>query len=626
MPAPPEVVIPAPKPVKTPPKVIAASQEPAPKPVKTKKTVQRAAAARKPAKVPVPVPRHLAPAKETVEIMPWTTATPEETPVLPGDITITAPPAKKADIADTPKRLTFDLPMVSGDREIVEGLEAWQDWAEYVTFNPVTADEINEFHGVLIKALQEEGYVFAKVTFPTRIWAYGIFLAKVDCGVLGKIAVKGNRYYSAKQIVGALAKQDTDRFNYARIHGDLFEINTRPDITIDSKLRPTVQDGRRVINADLQVRDDLPIHGAVEASNTGTSHTNRWRFRTTVQHMNLTRNDDILTADWITSPDMGDVNAFSGGYYLPIGQDYSLSVYGGYSHSDIEDVLPQLDVRGKGHFFGAQVTKTIKDTPKSRMQLSAGWLFQHSQTQHEVLALELQERDLDLSMPMLTFGYASRAFDKLGGRNFFSNTIKVNAAGALGSSEKHEFNEEGAAFSDGEFVINQFQLARLQRFFRGDDAPGKWTLFMKVDGQLASDTLVAAVRRGVGGANSIRGYKEQEISGDEILSGSLELRTPLMDNFIPGLKQEDDFLEANPDAWQRHRLQLIAFTDFAYLNMKHPLPGERKTETFASAGVGLRLGLTKYSQMRIDYGYPFEKSTEQTPDSGRVHMSLQLQF
>ena len=576
---------------------------------------------------PVVVPKKHVREPLVSEPAPWTIEDVHEPPTLAGEKKIEAPPAVKADIADAARgALQFDLPMISGDKDIVEKLEVWQEWADYVTFNPVSPDEINEFHGKLVKALQHEGYVFAKVLFPTRIWAYGIFLAKVDCGPLGTIVVKGNRYYSAKQVIRALARQDGERFNYARIHGDLFDLNTKPDITIDAKLKPVEIGGRRVINAELEVSDDMPVHLAVELANTGTDHTNDWRFHTTLQHLNLSKRDDVLTVDWITSPDLYDLNAVSGSYFLPIGDEYSVSLYSGYSSSDIEDVMPQLDVRGEGFYVGGQVTKTLKDTPQSRWQVSGAYLFQHSETEHEVTRMSMYERKLDLSMPSVTLGYASRTFDGLGGRNFFSNTLQANFAGSLGSSAKNEFNEQGTAYTDGEFFINRFQLARVQRFFRGEDAPGKWTVFMKVDGQSASDTLITAVRKTLGGGNSVRGYREQEVMGDQALLATLELRTPLFHNFIPGLRASDEFLEANPDAWQRHRVQLVAFTDYGYASVKKPVAGEEPDAALFSAGLGLRLGLTKYSQLRFDYGYPFLKVTADTPPDGRGHLSLQLQF
>ena len=36
--------------------------------------------------------------------------------------------------------------------------------------------------------------------------------------------------------------------------------------------------------------------------------------------------------------------------------------------------------------------------------------------------------------------------------------------------------------------------------------------------------------------------------------------------------------------------------------------------------------LTKYSQMALDYGYPILKASDDTPDAGRLHLSVQLQF
>ena len=242
---------------------------------------------------------------------PWTPATkPDEKPVLKGSQELTTPPAKAGD-ADLPEaKIQFDLPMVSGDKEIVEKLKVWKDWAEYVTFNPVTRDEIRTFQGNLVKALQEQGYVFANVQIPTKVWGYGIFLAKVDCGKLGTITVRNAKNYSAQQIIRALENQE-GKFNYVKIHGDLFDLNIKPDLKVDTQLKPTTQGGRRAVDADIEVEDKLPIHGAIEFANNGYKESNDYRIRTTLQHLNITKHDDALTFDWLTG-DIGEsLNAFS---------------------------------------------------------------------------------------------------------------------------------------------------------------------------------------------------------------------------------------------------------------------------------------------------------------------------
>ena len=61
--------------------------------------------------------------------------------------------------------------------------------------------------------------------------------------------------------------------------------------------------------------------------------------------------------------------------------------------------------------------------------------------------------------------------------------------------------------------------------------------------------------------------------------------------------------------------------------MNQPENGRTTHESLLSAGVGLRLGLTRYAQASLDYGLPLIKHvSSDTPDNGRFHLSLQLQF
>ncbi|MDD4097885.1 MAG: ShlB/FhaC/HecB family hemolysin secretion/activation protein, partial [Lentisphaeria bacterium] len=440
---------------------------------------------------PAPAP---APATEpqpvSEMVAPWTPAPIEQKPILKGDQPLTVPEPKPAEIAKPGAKLQFDIPMVSGDKAIVEKLQVWKDWAEYVTFNPVTADDLNDFHAKLLKALHEEGYVFATVEFPTKVWAYGIFLAKVDCGPLGNITVRNAKHYSPQQIIRALQNQD-GKFNYAKIHGDLFDMNTKPDLKLNTKLKPVIQGGRRVIDAEIDVDDKLPIHGAIELVNNGSKETSDWRMRTTLQHLNLTKHNDVLTFDWLTGglfKHVGeDLNAISGSYYLPIDDLYSFNVYGGWNSSDIDDVLPEIGVQGRGYYAGVQLTRILQETATYKTQVTLGWFYQNWRSKQDIYEETYVDRELIISMPSLTLGYSDKVFDAFKGRNFASITLQKHTAGTFGSSERSEFNEEGAAFSDGDFLLTRIQLARFQRLFDGVDSPGKWSLFTKVDVQLATD-------------------------------------------------------------------------------------------------------------------------------------------
>ncbi|MBP5640133.1 MAG: BamA/TamA family outer membrane protein [Victivallales bacterium] len=556
----------------------------------------------------------------------WTPAEERELPPLRGGQRLTVPEAKNADIADEAAVIPeFDMTMVSGDKDVVENLQIWKDWSSFVVFNKVTPKQINEFHGQLLKALHEEGYVFAQVSFPTRIWSTGIFLAKVDLGKLGEITVRNQKHYSPEQIANALRGKDGN-FNYNKVNKDLFDLNVKPDLKLNTQLTTSTINGRRVINADIDVKDSLPIHGAIELSNTGSKASDSdWRLRATLQHVNLTKHGDVLTLDWMTGANVADdVNAYSASYFLPLGDANHLNIFGGYSSKDVDDVMPDLSVRGKGFFAGFAWTHTLYETVKERVEISLGWFYQKHENYETIEKVKYEDGDLTVSMPTLTLGYSSKVFDGMNGRNFASLTLKQNRAGTFFSSSEHEFQKTLGI--DGDFFIANLQLARFQRLFSGENHPGKWTLYAKANAQAASDNLPAILREYVGGMTSVRGYIESELGGDHAVAATLELRTPLLEDFIPGLKSDDPaFRDKNPDHWSQHRLQFVAFTDFGYV-CENDKETSSDDQTFLSVGAGIRLGLTKYAQMAVDYGYPIIEASDDTPDAGRFHVSLQLQF
>ena len=566
---------------------------------------------------------------ETKEVtMSWNDPTSEEKTILKGgnELKVSEPPKKDFGVAGS--KYEFDIAMLAGDKKIVEKLPVWEEWAEKIPFTPVTAEEIQDFYVQLIKALKEQGYIFAKVDFPTRPWGNGIFVAKVDCGPLGKITVRNARHFTEEQLRKKLANPE-GKFNYAKTYSDLFDLNSNPDIKLQTSLKPVIQGGRQVINAEITVEDKIPIHGAIELRNDGAQESNDWRLRSTIQHLNVTDHFDTLTFEWLTGlfdRPFEDVNALSGSYFLPIDDRWSFNFYGGWNQSDIDDVLPEIGVKGRGYYLGTQLTRVLNETPKYRQQLSLSWFYQVWKNKQDIAGKVFDDREIVLSMPSITLGHVDKAFDSYSGRNFASITAKGNQAGKYGSSDSRDFMTQGSPYADGDFFLLNLELARFQRLFAGEDYPGKWSLFMKTNVQLADDTLPPPAREYLGGFNSVRGYEESELGGDNAITATVELRTPLIENFIPKLKQDSKYLEDNPEYWGRHRLQFVAFTDFGYVENKTPAPGDINNQEFFSVGVGLRLGFTKYAQMAIDYGYALVNASEDTPDAGRFHISLQAQF
>lgn len=526
----------------------------------------------------------------------------------------------------------FYVPMVTGDRDKVEKLRIWQDWAEYITFNAVTAEEISAFRESLLKALQEAGYVFASVEFPTAPWQQGFFVALVDCGPLGDITVRNQgRHYSQRQIINKLSNRD-NRFNYADVRNRLADLNNGGDIKLDTTLKPTRRNGRIYVDAEVEYEDALPIHGALEFTNTTSREADSdVRVRATLQHSNLTKHDDVLTLGYITDGDLFDsTNAIYGSYQLPLDDRWTAGLFGSWSDSDYANVIPDTDISGRGYTFGLQLERELYADAFHRLTATAGWKMARTKNRMNVFGFNLDLTTAVVSMPYLTLGYSSQAYDRYNGRNFATLTFTGNRADKWGASKEETFTEESWS-ADGTFFQARFAAARVQRLFEGEDHPGRWTLFARTQAVYSDDTLPNSCREYLGGYDTIRGYNESELAGDNIFSATLELRTPLLENFLPGLRQAKEELSEDPNSWKLHRLQGVLFTDYGYISSREYVNdgsnGRNGSQSLLSVGVGIRLGISRYAQAAADYGLALIKhASEDTPNRGRFHLSLQLQF
>jgi hemolysin activation/secretion protein len=87
-------------------------------------------------------------------------------------------------------------------------------------------------------------------------------------------------------------------------------------------------------------------------------------------------------------------------------------------------------------------------------------------------------------------------------------------------SEANLQNVAGSSRATGRWVILNLNAERDQNIFTN------WTLALRGNGQVASEPLISNEQFGIGGVNSVRGYREGEVFGDMGWWVSAEQRTP----------------------------------------------------------------------------------------------------
>lgn len=160
------------------------------------------------------------------------------------------------------------------------------------------------------------------------------------------------------------------------------------------------------------------------------------------------------------------------------------------------------------------------------------------------------------------------------------------------------------ALPDGEYFawLGQAQWAR-----RLND--WGWQLILRGNGQFTNDRLLPLEKFNVGGAHSVRGYRENQLVADNGYAVSIESRIPLFRSSVPQIGIRDVILEVAP------------FFDFG-----QAWNTGGKTTTIDSVGVGLLLSASTYFRGFVYYGKQL-KSVPDPPDNDLqddgIHFSVQ---
>lgn len=456
----------------------------------------------------------------------------------------------------------------------------------------------------------------------------------VDEGRIGNITVKfqdgedEGTWYSKTQILRRFRYlKEGDTFDYTRLRSALFDANSHPDLTIDTSIdvRKPIEgegDDRRIAryaDLDFTVHESFPLHMVWEVNNFGMEEVDEWQTSLTMQYLNLTKHDDVLTI----SPAMSfgaELMSLAASYMLPhtwlLGGNTTL--YGGWSNLDVDDIVPRLDLEGIGWFMGLQHSEYLYDSDRHLWAFSAGLLWRYIEDQYTALGQKLNKRDVSILPISAALSYTGKKADAMGGRNFATLQGVLNVASSG--------DDLGDLWTGAEerYWILRWQLARLQPLFGWYDEKAQkdlhqWMLFLKLEGQYTTDNLIPTEKLSLGGYNTMRGYHTRGYIGDYGIYGTAEFRTPILVDGIASLFGD------RTDKTPIDRLQGLCFIDYGLTAFNDLPAGYDDNEFLCSAGFGARAALTKYSQLRCDVAFPLADAYGDD-DSVEVYFSIQVQF
>lgn len=456
---------------------------------------------------------------------------------------------------------------------------------------------------------REAGYGGVIAYVPEQALAAGDVVINVVEGKLAAIKISGNRYYDSANIRAGLPKLREGVTPEVRaIDRDIRLSNENPA----KELKVTLVAGEKpgAIDAELAVTDENPLRFLFGFDNTGDPATGDYRLSLGVQHANLFGLDHVGTAQVQTSPGEPErVHIYSLGYRLPL-YDHAASLDAFYAYSNVDSgttitTAGPLNFTGKGKVFGLRGNRYLDRIGEydHRIALGVDWReYDNNCTLGIFGASACGTVGADITIVPLSLAYTGQTQ----GPNL-SWGLTAALSRNVGGSTQDQFDAARPGAS------RDYLIWKLSSF--GEVAlPAGFALNGRFAAQYSGDALFAGEQFGLGGASSVRGYREREIAGDYGFFASIEGLGPDLGKLF-----EIDSMRIRP----------LVFLDKGQVANHKDLPCQGTTKTscnLSSIGIGARLALGKQATARFDIGRALENGPIKSAGSIRGHFAINVVY
>jgi hemolysin activation/secretion protein len=414
---------------------------------------------------------------------------------------------------------------------------------------------------------QKAGYQTVFVEIPEQRVAGGVVRLHVLEGRVGQSRVTGSRYYSLGEIrAGAEQFAPGSVPDFGRVQQELAQLNKLPDRQVSPILSPGRVPG--TIDVSLSVKDSLPLHGDIEDDNHATPFTTENRTSASLHYDDLWQRQHSLALNYQLAPAApAQTNVLYATYLWRFdGVDDAVSLYGIRSNSNVA-VVGGSTILGNAKIAGIRWIHPLGSGQSGADSYFNSLTLGVDRKDFAQTNIAAQTGDLDV-LPPITYYPLSASFGGtlVGDTGSFNYSFGAVTAprGILGNSDD-KFRSRR--------VLGEASYVTWKPSVSADHWLAKrWSVYAILEGQWTNDPLIPNEQYVTGGADSVRGYKESEISGDRGAHATLEAR------FYP---------LGRPSADGKRLLYSDLFVDGAQVRLVDPTGPQISVTTIASGGIGV---------------------------------------
>lgn len=434
---------------------------------------------------------------------------------------------------------------------------------------PISFPRLFKIRSEITKLYDDEGYVNSGAYIPPQQLEDGIVTIEIIEGELEDIIVKGLSRLNPNYIKSRLAIATKKPLNVRRLLQALQMLRLDPLIAnISAELSAGVEPGESLLEVTVTEADTFSTQ--ITLDNGRSPSVGSFRRRPQIREGNLLGLGDALEFNY-TNTDGSDT--FDVSYTLPINpRNGTLRLaYGTTSSEVIEPPFDDIDIDSESRFYEITLRQPVFQTPTEEVVIGITGSRQESETSI-----------LNTPFP-LSAGADDEGRTRINAIRLFQEWTKRSEQQVLAAR-----SQLSIGISSGDTTLNRGGPDSNFFVWRGQ---GQWVrllapntiLLIRGDVQLADRGLVPLEQIGIGGLESVRGYRQDLILSDNGAFISAELRLPIIQNDSGTLVQLTPFLDFGT-GWNRDDENDI------------------DDNTIASLGLGLRWEQGDFLEANIGWG------------------------
>jgi hemolysin activation/secretion protein len=468
--------------------------------------------------------------------------------------------------------------------------------ADYVG-RSLTLAEIQAAGQAITQHYQDQGYITSGAFVPPQSVRDGAIRVQIFEGGIEAINVTGVRRLNRSYIRQRVAAAVRSPLNQTDLLNALQRLKRDPLIeSIAAELSTGTQVGLNILDLQVMERDAFDIDFSLDNQRSPSVGSDRRQVN--FSHGNLTGRGDRLTVGWVNTAGSNSLNNLS--YTLPINaRNGTLGVsYGRSENSIIEAPFDVLDISSRSRNYQFTYRQPLIQTDSTDLAVSLALSHQDSQTFlgfDDIGPFPLSLGADENGQTTVTALRFVQEYSRRSGRDVF----------ALRSQFSLGLDALNSTINPDPIPGSTFASWRLQSQYLRLLAPQTLAL-LRTDLQLADQGLLAAEQFAIGGASTVRGYRQDFRTADNGFFASAELRVPILR--IP--------------QWAT-LLQLTPFADYGVVWNSSEFTADDPS-TLASVGIGSILSVGDRFSARLDWGIPLidPQINQNTWQEQGIHFSV----